>query len=118
MGERTQLGRRGEDAAAEHLAALGMLVVARNWRCRYGEIDVVAREGGTLVICEVKTRSGVGFGSPLEAITAVKQMRLRRLAGLYLAEVGGHRGPVRIDAVGVLWHPGRNPDVVHVRGVA
>jgi putative endonuclease len=118
MGGRTELGRRGEDAAAAHLAAKGLQVVARNWRCRHGEIDIVASEGGTLVFCEVKTRSGLGFGSPLSAITPVKQARLRRLVGVYLADSGGHPGPVRIDAVGILWHPGQEPDVIHLRGVA
>jgi putative endonuclease len=112
------LGTRGEDAAVEHLTGLGMQVVARNWRCRHGEVDVVAREGQTLVFCEVKTRSGLGYGSPLAAITAAKQARLRRLVAVYLAEVGGHRGPVRIDAVGILWQPDCAPEVVHLRGVA
>ena len=118
MGGRTELGQRGEDAAADHLAALGMRVVARNWRCRHGEIDLVASEGDTLVFCEVKTRSGLGYGSPLAAITPAKQGRLRRLVGIYLAESGGHPGPVRIDAVGILWQPGRAPEVIHLRGVA
>jgi len=118
MGDSRDLGQRGEDAAVAHLSGLGMVVVARNWRCRYGEIDVVAREGPTLVFCEVKTRSGLGYGSPLAAITAAKQARLRRLAALFLVEVGGHRGPVRIDAVGVLWPGEGSPDVVHLRGVA
>jgi putative endonuclease len=118
MGDRTGLGRRGEDAAVEHLTGLGMRVVARNWRCRHGEIDVVAQEGQTLVFCEVKTRSGLGFGSPLAAVTPLKLTRLRRLASLFLAETGGHRGPVRIDAVGILWHADRAPEVSHLRGVA
>ena len=118
MGERMGLGRLGEDAAVAHLGGLGMQVVARNWRCREGEIDIVARDGAALVFCEVKTRSGLGYGSPLAAITAAKQARLRRLASLFLAEHGGHRGPVRIDAVGILWQPGGEPAVVHLRGVA
>jgi putative endonuclease len=112
------LGKLGEDAAVAHLTGLGMQVVSRNWRCRHGEIDIVARDGPTLVFCEVKTRSGLGYGSPLAAITGAKQARLRRLASLYLAEAGGHRGPVRIDAVGILWQPDCAPNVVHLRGVA
>lgn len=118
MGDRTGLGQRGEDVAVAHLAGLGMQVVRRNWRCRQGEIDIVARDGPTLVFCEVKARSGLGYGSPLAAITAAKQARLRRLASLYLAEAGGHCGPIRIDAVGILWQPDRAPSVVHLRGVA
>jgi putative endonuclease len=95
-----------------------MVVVCRNWRCRYGEIDIVAQDAATLVFCEVKTRRGTGFGIPLDAITRQKVARLRRLASAYLAEQGGHRGPVRIDAVGILW--GRDDRLVleHLRGVA
>ena len=111
------MGRRGEDAAAAHLVGRGMQVVARNWRCRHGELDIIARERDTLVFCEVKTRRGVGFGAPLDAITPVKQARLRRLASAYLAEVGGHRGPIRMDAVGIVWHDDDRLDVEHLRGV-
>lgn len=118
MGDGAALGRLGEDAAVAHLTGLGMQVVTRNWRCRHGEIDIVARDGPTLVFCEVKTRSGLGYGSPLAAITTAKQARLRRLASLFLADTGGHRGPVRIDAVGILWQPHTPPMVVHLRGVA
>lgn len=118
MGDPQGLGRRGEDAAAAYLTGRGMQVIARNWRCRHGELDIIAREGPTLVFCEVKTRRGLGYGSPLEAITVHKQLRLRTLVGHYLAEVGGHRGPVRIDAVGILWPSGGRPAVDHRRGVA
>ena len=118
MGERQELGRDGEDAAAEYLTRHGMQVVARNWRCRYGEIDIIAREGSVLVFCEVKTRRGTGFGVPLEAITAAKLSRIRRLAALWLEEAGGHRGPVRIDAVGVLCHPDGQRAIEHLRGVS
>jgi putative endonuclease len=117
MGDRLELGTRGEDLAAAHLEQAGMLVVARNWRCRHGELDVVARDGPTLVFCEVKTRRGLGFGGPLAAITPAKQARLRRLASAYLAAEGHHRGPVRFDAVGILWHPDGRVEVEHVRGI-
>ena len=66
------LGRYGEDVAARHLLSEGFVVLDRNWRCDVGEIDIVARDGDTLVVCEVKTRSGTGFGSPLEAVTTVE----------------------------------------------
>ena len=95
----------------------GLTVVTRNWRCREGEIDIVAREGATLVFCEVKTRRGVGFGTPLDAVTRDKHARLRRLIGRYLADVGGHPGPVRLDAVGILWRGDGLLDIRHVRGV-
>ena len=117
MTDAQVLGRRGEEAAVSFLTARGLVVVARNWRCREGELDIVARERDTLVFCEVKTRRGVGFGAPLDAITPVKQARLRRLASAYLAEVGGHRGPIRMDAVGIVWHDDDRLDVEHLRGV-
>lgn len=113
-----ELGAAGEAAAAVYLARCGMQVVVRNWRCRLGEIDIVARDGAVLVFCEVKTRRSVGFGHPLEAITVAKQARLRRLAGQYLAETGSSAAAVRIDAVGILWHGENRLDLVHLRGVA
>jgi putative endonuclease len=117
MGDRQELGRDGEQAAAEYLTERGIQVVSRNWRCRYGEIDIIAREGAVLVFCEVKTRRGTGFGIPLEAITPVKLARIRRLAALWLEETGGHRGPIRIDAVGVLRHADGRREIEHLRGV-
>ena len=81
---RTQaLGRSGEDLAVDHLEAQGYTILDRNWRCSIGEVDIVAREGATTVVVEVKTRSGSGFGHPLEAITPVKLARLRRLAAAW-----------------------------------
>jgi putative endonuclease len=118
MGVRQELGRDGEEAAAGYLTERGMHVISRNWRCRYGEIDIIAREGAVLVFCEVKTRRGTGFGVPLEAITATKLARMRRLAVLWLEETGGHRGPIRIDAVGVLRRPDGRLEIEHLRGVS
>ncbi len=116
MGDAPGLGRRGEDAAAQYLQGRGMTIVARNWRCTTGEIDIVAREGSVLVFCEVKTRRGLRYGPPLEAITPAKAARLRRLAGAWLAESGGHAGQIRIDAVGILWYRDGLLDVRHVLG--
>ena len=76
--DRGGLGRYGEEVAAEHLVAAGLTIVARNWRCREGEVDIVALDGDVLVMCEVKTRRGVGFGTPLDAVTPAKAARLRR----------------------------------------
>lgn len=116
---RADLAREGELLAARHLTGLGMVVLARNWRCREGEIDLVLRDGGCLVICEVKTRRGLGHGDPLEAISAVKVRRLRRLAGAFLAQWEGRGGfdLVRLDAVGILWPAGGRPQLRHVRAV-
>jgi putative endonuclease len=113
---RAQLARRGEDLACELLAAAGLRVVARNWRCRDGEIDVVAAADGLLVVCEVKTRAGEGFGSPAAAVTGAKQRRLRRLAAAYLAQAGLPPVRVRFDVVAVTWRRGTVPRVEHLPG--
>lgn len=119
MHRRQVLGGSGEDAAAAYLTELGCEVLDRNWRCREGELDIVAREGGVLVVCEVKTRSGLGFGSPLEAVTELKARRLRRLAVRWLTE---HRdtwsgfADIRFDVVAVLAE-GDDTTIDHLRGV-
>ena len=86
--------------------------MVRNWRVREGEIDIVARYGLTLVICEVKTRSSDAFGLPVEAITAVKQRRLRKLAGIFLAANPQPRCAVRFDVASV--KPGAQAPEVEV----
>ena len=110
---RMKLGAVGEDIAAAELEAAGMEILDRNWRCCEGEIDIVARDGDVVVICEVKTRRGLGFGAPLESITHEKLARLRRLAVMW-AQERHCRLPLRIDAIGILL-PG--PVITHERGV-
>ena len=80
------LGARGEDLAVGWYTARGYTVLGRNWRCREGELDLVVTRDRCVVFCEVKTRTGTGFGVPAEAVTGVKQRRLRRLATRWLAE--------------------------------
>ena len=112
------LGRYGEDLAARTLHNAGMVVLERNWRCELGEIDIVAREGTTLVVCEVKTRSSTAYGAPIHAVTPRKAARLRRLAVAWLAEHPVHPAVIRIDVVGIL-RPAHGETVVeHLRGVA
>ena len=97
------LGAAGEDLAAGWYAGRGWEVVARNWRSgRTGELDVVALRDGVLAVCEVKARSSVAFGTPLEAVTPTKQARIRRLAAAYLAESGVRARTVRFDVAAVL----------------
>lgn len=115
MRAKDALGRYGEDVAARHLQAAGLTVVERNWRCRDGEIDIVARQGEILVFCEVKTRSGPAFGMPAEAVTPVKAARIRRLAGRYLAERRPGYGELRFDVVSVLRQPRGAAVVEHLR---
>jgi putative endonuclease len=109
---RTELARLGEDHARITLVGAGYRILACNLRLGRGELDLVARDGATLVFVEVKTRSGVGFGSPLEAITRAKQQALRRLAAAYL-ELHPHHGPVRFDCIGIIWGP--VPTVEHIK---
>lgn len=110
------LGAYGERVAAAHLVDAGMRIVERNWRCDIGEIDIVARDGDTLVVCEVKTRQGAEYGSPLEKVTSDKAERLRRLAARWMAEHEVHPGDVRIDLVAVLRSRRGRAQVEHVRG--
>ena len=116
-----QLGVRGEDLACAELERQGMQVLERNWRCRLGEIDIVAAEVGeaglTLVFCEVKCRSGLGFGHPLEAITFAKMRTLRQLAALWMREHHLNASTIRLDAIGVVLVSGEQPSLTHVRAV-
>jgi putative endonuclease len=117
---RGALGRYGEDLAARRLAEAGMTVLERNWRCgRTGEIDIVARDGDVLVVCEVKTRRGGAFQHPMAAVTPKKAERLRGLAERWIQTHGGAPpGGVRVDLIGVVL-PRRGAAVVeHARGVA
>jgi putative endonuclease len=111
------LGKRGEQMAADYLAANGLAILERNWRCAQGEIDIVAADGRTLVICEVKTRSATRFGTPLESVTAQKARRLRRLAVLWLRDRSAFFDAVRIDIVGVLLPASGEASIEHVSGV-
>lgn len=100
-GHNRVLGSRGEEAAARDYGAQGYRIVARNWRCRHGEVDLVVARGGTLVFCEVKTRRSERFGVPAEAVTPAKQRRLRRIAAAFLAERAERHAMIRFDVVEV-----------------
>jgi len=120
-GVANAVGAYGERLAARYLTESGMQILDRNWRCDQGEIDIVAMDDTCLVIVEVKTRRSLAFGSPVEAVTAVKAARLRRLAASWLAD---HRSQVdsvvdvRIDVVGVL-RPANGPArIEHLVAVA
>jgi putative endonuclease len=117
LNPKDALGRQGEQLAVEHLRQVGLRVLDRNWRCAEGEIDIVAAERRSLVICEVKTRSSVRYGTPLEAVSRAKRSRLRRLAACWLAAHGVLFDEIRIDVVGVLRTESGDFTVEHVRGV-
>ncbi|MFC6706303.1 YraN family protein [Flexivirga alba] len=117
--DRRELGRRGEEEAARYLQLQGLTVIERNWRCREGEIDLVALDdtGDCLVVVEVKTRTSERFGRPVEAVTPVKARRLRVLAARWLADHPIATPNVRIDVIGVLWRPGGLLEIEHIQGV-
>ena len=102
VARRRALGAAGEDLAAAWYVGQGCAILARNWRCREGELDLVVRDGRSIVFCEVKARSSLAFGSPLEAVTASKQRRIRLLAARWLEQASVRAGPLRFDVVGVL----------------
>jgi putative endonuclease len=110
-----RVGKFGEGLAAEHLVDSGMRLVERNWRCPLGEIDIIARDGETIVFCEVKTRRGARYGTPAAAVGRVKQHRLRRLAAEWLRTTGIHAPHVRFDVVSVLPQRRGSPRVEHVK---
>jgi putative endonuclease len=116
---RAEIGAIGEGLAVEHLQSLGLRVLARNWRCRCGELDVIAADDSACVavFAEVKTRTSDHYGGIEQAVTPEKVRRLRRLAGLWLAEQdAGWRG-VRIDVVGVRIGRRRTPEITHLQAV-
>ena len=115
MPTRAELGAHGERIAAAFLTDAGLRLLDRNWRCREGELDIVAREGDALVFCEVKTRRGVGYGFPVEAVTFAKQRRLRVLAQRWLAAHDEHAPDLRFDVVGVLVRGSAPAVVTHLR---
>jgi putative endonuclease len=116
---RTEIGALGEQLAADHVAGLGLRIVARNWRCRYGELDLIAVDPSTntVIFVEVKTRTGDGFGGLEQAVTPQKARRLRRLAGIWLAAQDQRWAQVRIDVIGVRIGRQRTPELTHLQGI-
>jgi putative endonuclease len=116
---RAEIGALGEQVAVDHLMSLGFRVLTRNWRCRYGELDVIAADDAarTVVFVEVKTRTSDQFGGVAQAVTPHKVRRLRRLAGLWLAAQQGGWAAVRIDVIGVSLGRSWAPEITHLQGV-
>ncbi|HEV3381454.1 MAG TPA: YraN family protein [Trebonia sp.] len=117
MHAKDLLGREGEQAAVDYLTERGFRILDRNWRCAHGEIDIVAVERHSLVVCEVKTRSGTRYGTPLEAVGRAKLSRLRRLAVQWVIAHGVRFDRIRIDVVGVLYEGSGGSTIEHIRGV-
>jgi len=112
VGASEDPGRRGEDAACRYLESRGFRILARNYRCRLGEIDIVAREGDVTVFVEVKQRSDVSHGGGFEAVTPAKRLRVVRAARLFAASKGLSESPLRFDVISL----GPDGRVRHDRG--
>lgn len=117
MAAKDVLGKLGEDVASAALEAAGYSILQRNWRCPQGEIDIIARDGDETVFVEVKTRSSLAFGHPLEAITVHKLARLRRLAANWCESHPGPHHRIRIDAIAIIAPAFGAPQIEHLRRV-
>ncbi|MGO4582557.1 YraN family protein [Arthrobacter sp. 2RAF6] len=117
MKAKDLLGRQGETLAVTFLETQGMRIVDRNWRCSEGEIDIVALDGDTLVIAEVKTRKNLAYGHPFEAVDAAKLARLHRLALSWCRDHELRAPRRRVDVVGIIDDGVGPPQLEHLRGV-
>jgi putative endonuclease len=117
MDVRSAVGRYGEDLAVRYLEERGLRILARNWRCRAGELDIVAVDGDCLVVCEVKTRRSATFGPPQAAVTHKKLARLRRLTAAWLAEQTEGWPSIRLDVVAITRGPSGPATIEHLVGV-
>lgn len=113
-----ELGKRGEDLAVDYLTQHGLKFLVRNWRCREGEVDILLTDAGAgvLVACEVKTRSGGGFGTPAEAVDDEKARRIRLVATKWLACFKVPWVPIRGDIMSIVWPPHDKPRIRHWKG--
>lgn len=107
------LGREGERIAEQYLEKKGYKLIERNYRCRGGELDLIALDRRVVVFVEVKTRTGPGYGSPVEAVAFHKQQRMIRAAQVFLSEKKLHQRDARFDVVGISWLAGE-PVVEHI----
>ncbi|MBM7772851.1 putative endonuclease [Actinokineospora baliensis] len=117
MARHLRVGALGEDIAARYLTTSGLVVLARNWRCELGELDVICGDDGRLVVCEVKTRTGTHYGGPAEAVTDEKARRVRALARRWRLDNGIGPVEIRFDIVSVLLPRDGEHSVRHLRGV-
>ncbi|MBC5823921.1 MAG: YraN family protein [Candidatus Eremiobacteraeota bacterium] len=113
-GLRRTAGSEGERAAEAFLRERGYHVLERNFRCRSGEVDLIALDGGTLVFVEVKTRRSLKRGAPIEAVTPLKQARVRKAAQEYLAYSGQVFGRIRFDVIAVM-KAARSNEITHLK---
>lgn len=112
--ERISLGKQGEEQAAIYLKEAGCTIIAQNYTCPWGEIDLIAQDGSYLVFVEVRVRSSQRYGSPLESVNAQKQAKVRKVAQYYLQMHGKHKGPIRFDVAGFT-RSGKEFSLVYIR---
>lgn len=113
MVTRHHKGRASEEVAARYLEGQGLKILDRNFRCQLGEIDLVARDGGTIVFVEVKSRYGTGYGLPQESVNRTKQKRLTMLAQWYLKTQKLDTRKARFDVLGIIWND-QDPQVTWI----
>ncbi|QYC39397.1 hypothetical protein Nocox_08865 [Nonomuraea coxensis DSM 45129] len=116
MAKKDELGKKGEQLAAIYLEAKGMRIIDRNWRCRHGELDIIAEEGSTLIVVEVKTRSSRSHGTALESVDHRKLSKLRTLAAKWLSTQAHTFDSVRVDVIAIERFAG-DFALRHIRGV-
>jgi len=110
----TRSGNECERSTADYLTDRGYHILERNFRCRGGEVDLIALDGATLVFVEVKMRRSLARGAPIEAVTPIKQSRVRKAAQVYLAYSGQVFTRIRFDVVSVM-KSGKNTDITHLK---
>jgi putative endonuclease len=108
---------KGEQIALSFLLGLGYQLVARNWRCRSGEIDLIMMDGTVMVFVEVKTRMGTAYGLPQEAVNSRKQSKIRRLAQFFMTVANRREQELRFDVVAITSLGEREPLIEHLQGV-
>jgi putative endonuclease len=111
---RRQCGQQGEGLAVDYLRRQGYGIVQQNYRCRSGEIDIIAWDGTTLVFVEVKTKSQPAFGAPQAMVNRGKQKKMVQVAMLYVQQQALYNTPLRFDVVAITLRPGRDPEVTHL----
>lgn len=118
MATKDIVGRLGEELAAQHLVRSGWKILERNWRGGGGEADLIALDGATAVLVEVKTRTSAQYGIPASAVTQTKLARMRCVLSAWLAEQTAQWFEVRLDVISVLLEPGADPELEHFRAVS
>lgn len=111
------VGSQGEELALNYLSGIGYRLLKRNYRCRFGEVDLIMADGSVTVFIEVKTRRSLIFGAPQEAVVPAKQARLKRIAEYYMVTNGIHEAHLRFDVVGISFSPQGVPKIEHLIGV-